>query len=80
LQKKIKKVSLTVAFPEYKGSLNYAEAAKYIREIFLAQSDNPKKQVYVHETCATDTDNISFVFNAVKDIVLNQTLEDAGML
>lgn len=77
---KIKKVSLTVAFPEYKGGLNYAEAAKYIREIFLAQCDNPKKPVYVHETCATDTDNISFVFSAVRDIVMNQTLQDAGML
>lgn len=77
---KIKKVSLTVAFPEYTGGLNYEEAAKYIREIFLAQCDNPKKPVYVHETCATDTNNVSVVFSAVKDIVLNQTLQDAGML
>jgi guanine nucleotide-binding protein G(i) subunit alpha len=77
---KIKKTSLTVAFPEYKGGLNYEQAAKYITDIFLAQCDNPKKPVYVHETCATDTNNIIFVFNAVKDIVLNQTLTDAGML
>jgi len=76
---KISRVDLKVAFPDYKGGLNYANAATYIKNTFLAQCET-KKQVYVHETCATDTDNISVVFNAVKDIVLNQTLTDAGML
>jgi len=79
-QEKIKKVDLTVAFPEYKGGLDYGKAAAYIRTIFLAQNENPKKQVYVHETCATDTNNVAVVFNAVRDTVLNQTLTDAGMV
>lgn len=77
---KIKKIDLTVAFPEYNGGLSYEAGAAFIRSIFLAQSENPKKQIYVHETCATDTNNIAVVFNAVKDIVLNQTLTEAGML
>jgi len=79
-QEKIKKVDLTVAFPEYKGGLDYDKAAAFIKTTFLAQNENPKKQVYVHETCATDTNNVSIVFNAVKDTVLNQTLTDAGMI
>jgi len=77
---KIKTINLTCAFPDYKGGLDYDNAAAYIKTTFLAQCENTKKQFYVHETCATDTDNISVVFNAVKDIVLNQTLTDAGML
>jgi len=76
---KIKRVDLSCAFPEYKGGLNYENGSNFIKTIFLTQCES-KKQVYVHETCATDTDNISVVFNAVKDIVLNQTLTDAGML
>lgn len=79
-QEKIKKVDLTVAFSDYTGGLHYGAASAFIRNKFLAQCENPKKQVYVHETCATDTNNISVVFNAVKDIVLNQTLTEAGML
>jgi len=76
---KVKRVDLKVAFPEYTGGLNYEKAALFIKNCFLAQSENPKKAIYVHETCATDTDNISVVFNAVKDIVLHQTLSAAGM-
>lgn len=64
-QEKIKKIDLTVAFPEYTGGLSYDPAASFIRSIFLAQSENPKKQIYVHETCATDTNNISVVFNGM---------------
>jgi len=79
-QEKIKKIDLTIAFSDYTGGLNYEAASTFIRNKFLSQCENPKKQVYVHETCATDTSNISVVFNAVKDIVLNQTLTDAGML
>lgn len=79
-QEKIKKIDLNVAFPEYNGGCNYENASKYIKNIFVTQSEDPKKQIYTHETCATDTNNISVVFNAVKDIVLNQTLTEAGML
>jgi len=77
---KIAKVDLQVCFPEYTGGKNYDPAADYIKKMFLAQNENEKKMIYCHFTCATDTDNILVVFNAVKDIVLNQTLTDAGML
>jgi len=77
---KITKVDLRVCFPEYTGGKNYEVAAEYIRKAFFAQNENEKKIIYSHFTCATDTGNIMIVFNAVKDIVLNQTLTDAGML
>jgi len=78
---KIQKVDLTVAFPEYTGGLDYTNAAKFIEVKFLDQCDNTerKKKVYVHQTCATDTDQIAFVFNAVKDMLLTAALKDAGM-
>ena len=41
---------------------------------------NSKKDVYVHITCATDTNNVAAVFNACKDIILKQSLKDAGLL
>jgi len=76
---KIKRVDITVCFPEYKGGKNYDNAVAYIKDKFLAENQNPKKHIYTHVTCATDTDNISVVFNAVKDIILHQILEDTGI-
>jgi len=77
---KITRVDLRVCFPEYSGGKIYENAAEYIRKMFLSQNENEKKIIYCHFTTATDTGNILIVFNAVKDIVLNQTLTDAGML
>jgi hypothetical protein len=34
----------------------------------------PLAQVYVHATCATDTNNISFVMESVFDIILKENL------
>jgi len=76
---KIQKIDLNVCFPEYTGGKDYENASQYIKKVFLDQNDN-KKVIYTHFTCATDTDNILVVFNAVKDIILNQTLTDAGMI
>ena len=47
---------------------------------FLERNRNSKKDVYVHITCATDTNNVAAVFNACKDIILKQSLKDAGLL
>jgi len=77
-EEKIARVDLNVCFPEYNGGKDCKVAAKYIEDQFLAQNENFKKQVYPHVTCATDTDNIRFVFNTVKDIIIHEALEDYG--
>jgi len=76
---KIAKVPLTVCFDDYKGPQDYDGASQYIRDKFLAQNENPKKHIYTHLTCATDTDNINVVFSAVKDIILHKILEGLGI-
>jgi GTPase SAR1 family protein len=78
-EEKIRRVDLTVCFQDYKGGKNYDNAVGFIKDKFLAENQNPKKHIYTHVTCATDTDNISVVFNAVKDIILHQILEDTGI-
>jgi len=78
-REKIKKSDLTVTFPDYTGGLNYDNAVPFIKDKFLSQNENPKKHIYTHVTCATDTENVNVVFNAVKDIVLQKMLEETGM-
>ncbi len=46
----------------------------------LSERLGAQKSIYVHVTCATDTNNIEFTFNAVKDIIINQRLKDVGLI
>jgi len=79
-EEKIARVHLSVCFPDYHGGRDYTSAMSYISQQFLAQNENPKKPIYPHVTCATDTPNITVVFNAVKDIVLRRALDNAGIV
>jgi len=78
-EQKIKKVDLKVAFEDYDGGLDYENASQFMKSKFLAQSENSSKVIYVHFTCATDTDNVKIVFNAVRDIVLRAILARMGI-
>jgi len=78
-KEKIKKVDLNVCFQEYKGGLDFDKASAFITEKFKSLNKSAEqKQVYPHITCATDTQNIKFVFNAVKNIILHKALEGSG--
>lgn len=82
---KIVKSPLTIAFPEYTGPNTYDDAKNYIRQRFEAlnrkkdKKDNTKKEIYTHFTCATDTGNIRFVFEAVTDVIIRKHLREVGL-
>lgn len=74
--------SLKAAFPDYKGDNSYKDASEFIREKFCDVCDpltNKPKDIYPHFTCATDTDNVKVVFEAVKDFLLHQALNSSGI-
>jgi len=77
--RKIERVPLKEYFPQYTGSSDADEASDYIKQKFLECSP-PNKQIYVHKTTATDTDNIKHVFRAVKDIIVSAYLKTMGLL
>jgi GTPase SAR1 family protein len=77
-EEKIKSVPLSVCFKDYEGSQDYDETTSYIEDQFLAQNENPKKLIYVHHTCATDTTTFQVVFGAVQDVILNKLLAGGG--
>eukprot|EP01121_Diplochlamys_sp_Union-15-3_P001963 TRINITY_DN1168_c0_g1_i1.p1 TRINITY_DN1168_c0_g1~~TRINITY_DN1168_c0_g1_i1.p1 ORF type:complete len:112 (+),score=9.26 TRINITY_DN1168_c0_g1_i1:93-428(+) len=79
-KEKIKKVDLKVCFSDYDGGLSYDNASRFILDKFTDLNQNPDlKQIYSHITCATDTQNIKFVFNSVKDIILHKALDVSGL-
>jgi guanine nucleotide-binding protein G(o) subunit alpha len=77
---KVTKVSLRTCFPDYTGADTYEEGVAFLTEQFTSRNRNPDKQIYAHVTCATDTDNVAAVFNAVKDIIIRKTLTEAGLV
>jgi len=78
---KIKKVPLSRYFPDYTGSdRDYEQCVEFLQNQFESKNRNPDKQVYTHVTCATDTNNIAAVFNAVKDIIIRKSLTEAGLV
>lgn len=80
-KEKIARVNLKVCFDDFTGPpSSYRAGIDFISEKFLAQNQNIKKNVYIHVTCATDTECVYAVFNAVKDIVLRIALNSAGIL
>ncbi|RXG68007.1 Guanine nucleotide-binding protein G(i) subunit alpha-2 [Armadillidium vulgare] len=79
-QEKIKKSPLTICFPEYTGPNQYDECAAYIQSKFEnLNKQKGRKDIYTHFTCATDTNNIQFVFDAVIDVIIVKNLKDSGL-
>lgn len=77
---KIERSPLTMCFPEYTGSNTYEEAAAYIQLQFEnLNKRKDTKEIYTHFTCATDTNNIQFVFDAVTDVIIKNNLKDCGL-
>ena len=75
-EEKIAISPLTICFPEYEGNNEFEEAAEYIREQFETQNKHgATKEIYTHFTCATDTGNVRFVFDAVSDVLMRGVLD-----
>lgn len=78
-EEKIKRVDLATLFPDYTGGFDYDAGVGYLKEKFAACNADDSVELYTHVTCATDEENVQFTFDAVKMIVLNNSLDDSGL-
>uniref|UniRef100_A0AAQ4S721 Guanine nucleotide-binding protein G(i) subunit alpha-2 n=1 Tax=Gasterosteus aculeatus aculeatus TaxID=481459 RepID=A0AAQ4S721_GASAC len=79
-EEKITRSPLTICFPEYTGANKFDEAASYIQTKFEdLNKKKDTKEIYTHFTCATDTKNVQFVFDAVTDVIIKNNLKDCGL-
>ncbi|NXU42855.1 GNAT3 protein, partial [Drymodes brunneopygia] len=70
-QEKIAKLHLNIYLSEYNGQNTFEDASNYIKKQFLDLNIRKQdKEIYCHLTCATDTQNVKFVFDAVTDIII----------
>ncbi|XP_037005001.1 guanine nucleotide-binding protein subunit alpha-14 [Artibeus jamaicensis] len=81
LEEKIMYSHLISYFPEYTGPKQDVKAAKdFILKLYQDQNPDKEKVIYSHFTCATDTENIRFVFAAVKDTILQLNLKEFNLV
>lgn len=75
LAEKIKRSHLKTYFPSFVGPMQDHEAAEqFILELYLSRKPETH-DVYHHFTMATDTGNITFVFESVKSTILRVHLK-----
>lgn len=83
-QIKIKHSDIKNYFPDYDGEPGDAQSGReYFKKRFarLAQKANQKeREIYIHNTTATDTNMLRVVMAAVEDIILRHSLENAALI
>ncbi|KAM6929909.1 guanine nucleotide-binding protein G(i) subunit alpha isoform 1-T2 [Lycodopsis pacificus] len=79
-EEKIGRSPLTICYPQYPGGNSYDETATYIQYQFEdLNKRKDTKEIYTHFTCATDTKNVQFVFDAVTDVIIKINLREIGL-
>lgn len=77
LVEKVAKVSISKHFPDFRGDpLRVEDVQSFLVQCFNRKRRNRSKPLFHHFTTAIDTENIRFVFHAVKDTILQENLKD----
>ncbi|CAF0983322.1 unnamed protein product [Rotaria magnacalcarata] len=81
---KLRFSSIKICFPEYSGLNTYEPSLSYIQEQFEKMDSREKinghqRELYTHITCATDTEAMQFVFDAISDMIIQTNLIHAGI-
>jgi len=65
---------LNKTFPEFNGGSDVNLGKQFMRSKFEAANVQQKK-IFCHYTCAVDTQNIEFVFKAIRETILTELFE-----
>lgn len=79
-KEKIDEVPIEDFFPDYQAGADFEAGCDYFKERFEQLNMSESKQIYTHYTCATDTNQIRFVMAAVNDIIIQNSLRQAGLM
>ena len=59
---------------------DYRCIRQHISDMFSSLNPDPQRVIYTHFTCATDTENIRFVFDAVKETIILLNLKHYNLV
>ncbi|ORY62715.1 G protein alpha-subunit [Leucosporidium creatinivorum] len=68
-------------YSDFEGASDYATASAYMQSKFTPLYRNHEaRPLHVHFTCATDTEQLKVVFNAVEQSIMAASIEELGIL
>jgi len=73
---KLKRVPLSNYLP---GAGEELDQAKQALQEYFEGANRDNRRIYCHFSDGASVENVMIVFNAVKDIIIRQSLEDAGL-
>lgn len=77
LEEKVMHSHLADYFLDYDGpKCDHIQAREFIAKLFMNINEDRSADIYPHFTCATDTENIKFVFDVVKNHILQQHITE----
>jgi hypothetical protein len=74
--------SISLSFPEFKEGTNYKASINFLKEKFMNVTDpltKRRKDIFCHITTATDTENVRFVFDDVREYIMNSVFQSVGL-
>jgi len=80
-RQKIVATPITECFREWpanKDPHSYDAAVSYLSGKFAEANAGKTRKIYTHETCATDTSNVQVVWNAVHEVLIRESVTEAG--
>jgi len=78
MEEKLKEKTFADFVEGYSGANEMKPCCDHMKTMFLAKN-KADKSVFVQITCATDTSNVKFVFNAVVAIILEENMKNSGL-
>ena len=81
LSKAMQRSIMDLEFEQISGSQEYSECVEYITERFKStcESDLKKAEIFAHESCATDTNQVKFVIDSVINTCIGRSLNSTAM-
>eukprot|EP00298_Acanthocystis_sp_HF-20_P010366 c18816_g1_i3.p1 GENE.c18816_g1_i3~~c18816_g1_i3.p1 ORF type:complete len:244 (+),score=62.34 c18816_g1_i3:39-770(+) len=77
-QEKIAHVPISDYFPEFHGGSDKELGISFFLEKFMA-TKNEYREIYVHVTCLINIENVGFVMECVRDIVVRENLSNCDL-
>jgi GTPase SAR1 family protein len=74
-REKLKKIPLTSVYPNFMGGDDFEAASNFIKARYIELNQYPH-EIFSHFTCAISTENIGFVFGAVRKTLLKQLISE----
>lgn len=79
-EQKIKSTDMSKTFAKYEGGNDFPAGVEFIKKMFLNRIKKENvDNVYVHVTCALDTEQVKVVFDSVMDWIFQRKMEMAGL-